>query len=312
MMHLITGGTGFLGKALAEQLIERGDRVILFDLNPNLDGFDPLGTDIEVIKGDITGLSEVLDAVKDRQIDSIFHLSSMLSIPADDNPWAAYRVNADGVMHVLEAARLFGVPRVIFPSSMAVYAGNTGSIDESTGQAPDSMYGATKIFAELLGRFYHRKFGIDFRAVRFCTVVGLGARTKHMTQYMAWMIERSLQGEPFEVWVAESTRNPFLYFKDAVRALVMLGDAPAEEIKTRVYNLAGTESTAEEFARMVKKHVPGARITFRPDPDAMRLFGKGTGKVDETAARTEWGWRGEYGVEETILDMKRLFEGTKD
>ena len=309
MTHLITGGTGFLGRALAGQLIERGDRVVLFDLDPNFDGLDTVGAEVDVIRGDITGLSEVLNAVKGRPIDSIFHLSSMLSIPADENPWAAYRVNADGMMHVLEAARLFGVSRVIFPSSMAVYAGNTGKIDESTGQAPDSMYGATKIFCELLGRFYHRKFGIDFRAVRFCTVVGLGARTKHMTQYMAWMIERSLQGEPFEVWVAESTRNPFLYFKDAVRALMMLADAPADDIKTRVYNLAGTESTAEEFARTVEKHVPGARITFRPDPDAMRLFGKGTGTVDETAAATEWGWRSEYGVEETIVDMKRLFEG---
>jgi threonine 3-dehydrogenase len=214
-------------------------------------------------------------------------------------------------MHVLEAARIFGVPKVIFPSSMAVYAGNTGQIDESTGQAPDSMYGVTKIFGELLGRFYHRKFGIDFRSARFCTVVGLGAKTKHMTQYMAWMIERSLQCEPFEVWVAEGTRNPFIYYRDAVRALMMLHDTPEEKIKTRVYNLAGTSSTAEEFASKVREHVPGSQITFKPDPDAMRLFGKGTGTVNERAAREEWGWEAEFGVEQTILDMKQTFEARK-
>jgi nucleoside-diphosphate-sugar epimerase len=125
------------------------------------------------------------------------------------------------------------------------------------------------------------------------------------------MIERSLQGEPFEVWVAESTSNPFIYYRDAVRALLMLHDAPADKIRTRVYNLAGASSTAVEFARKVREHLPAARITFRPDPDAMRLFGKGIGTVDEKAAREEWGWQAEYGVEQAILDMKRSFEAGK-
>lgn len=311
MAHLITGGTGFLGVELARQLLDRGAEVVLFDQQPNTAALGGLTGGLTVLRGDVSGWPEVLNAVNGRGIQSIFHLGALLSIPADENPWAAYRVNADGVMHVLEAARMFGVPKVIFPSSMAVYAGNTGRIDESTGQAPDSMYGVTKIFGELLGRFYHRKFGIDFRCARFCTVVGLGARTRHMTQYMAWMIERSLQGEPFEVWVEESTRNPFIYYRDAVRALLLLHDAPAEKIRTRVYNLAGTSSTAGEFARTVREHVPAARISFKPDPDAMRLFGRGTGTVDEKAAREEWGWQAEYGVEQTILDMKKTWEANR-
>ena len=311
MAHLITGGTGFIGVELARRLLERGADVVLFDSRPNLDAIRDIADHVVVVQGDLAGWPEVLNAVQGRQIESIFHLAAMLSIPADENPWAAYRVNADGAMHVLEAARLFGVPKVVYPSSMAVYAGNTGGIDESTGQAPDSMYGVTKLFGELLGRFYHRKFGIDFRAVRFCTVVGLGAKTRHMTQYMAWMIERSLQGEPFEVWVAEETRNPFLYYKDAVSALLALHDAPAESIRTRVYNLAGTSATAAEFAETVNRHVKGARITFKPDPAAQRLFGKGTGTVDESAARSEWGWRAEYGTERAIKDMKGEFEARK-
>ena len=311
MAHLITCGTGFLGVELARKLLARGAEVVLFDLQPDMEALGDLADRLTVLRGDVSGWPEVLNAVNGRSIESIFHLGALLSVPADENPWAAYRVNANGVMHVLEAARIFGVPKVIFSSSMGVYAGNTGHIDESTVQAPDSMYGVTKIFGELLGRFYHRKFGIDFRSARLCTVVGLGARTRHMTQYMAWMIERSLKGEPFEVWVAESTSNPFIYYRDAVRALLMLHDAPADKIRTRVYNLAGTSSTAVEFARKVREHLPAARITFRPDPDAMRLFGKGIGTVDEKAAREEWGWQAEYGVEQAILDMKRSFEAGK-
>lgn len=311
MAFLITGGTGFIGVELARKLLDRGAEVVLFDVQPDMAALGELADRCTVLRGDVSGWPEVLNAVNGRSIQSIFHLGALLSVPADENPWAAYRVNADGVMHVLEAARIFGVPKLIFSSSMGVYAGNTGHIDESTAQAPDSMYGVTKIFGELLGRFYHRKFGVDFRSARFCTVVGLGARTRHMTQYLAWMIERSLQGEPFEVWVAESTSNPFIYYRDAVRALLMLHDAPAHKIRTRVYNLAGTSCTAGEFARQVREHLPAARITFRADPDAMRLFGKGIGTVDEKAAREEWGWQAEYGVEQAILDMKRSFEAGK-
>jgi nucleoside-diphosphate-sugar epimerase len=232
----------------------------------------------------------------------------MLSLPSDENPWAAYRVNANGAMHVLEAARLFGVQKVVYPSSMSIYAGNTGMIDENTVQTPSSMYGVTKLFAESLGRFYHRKFGIDFRSVRFPTVVGLGAKTKHMTQYMAWMVERSLEGEPFAAWVPEETRTPFLYYRDALRALVLLHDAPSENIRTRVYNVEGVTVGAGEFADAVRSHIPGSRITFEPDAETQRLFGKGTGTVDETNARSEWGWHLQYGLEETILDMKKTFE----
>jgi threonine 3-dehydrogenase len=309
--HLITGGTGFLGVDLTKRLVERGEEVVIFDARPNMRALSGIADKVTVLRGDVSDLSEILDAVQDRSIQSIFHLGALLSIPADENPHAAYRVNANGTMHVLEAARMFGVQKVIYPSTMAIYAGNTGRIDESTGQAPDGIYAVTKLFSELLGRFYHRKYGIDFRCVRFSTVVGLGAMTKHMTQYMAWMIERSLEGKPFEVWVAEETRNPFLYYKDAVGALLKLHDAPAKEIVTRVYNLAGTSATAGEFADIVRDQIEGAKISFNPDPDAMRLFGKGTGTVDDSAARNEWGWRAEYGTQETILDMKRTFEAAQ-
>jgi GDP-D-mannose dehydratase len=129
--HLITGGTGFIGVELARKLLDRGAEVVLFDLQPDMAALGGLADRLTVLRGDVSGWPEVLNAVNGRSIESIFHLGALLSVPADENPWAAYRVNADGVMHVLEAARIFGVPKVIFSSSMAVHAGNTGPIDES-------------------------------------------------------------------------------------------------------------------------------------------------------------------------------------
>ena len=308
MTRLITGGTGFVGSELAKRLIEKGDRVVLFDISPNINAVREIKDKISIIRGDISNWSELFNAVKDHDIKSIFHLGAMLSIPADANPWAAYRVNADGTLNILEAARLFDVEKVIFTSTIAVYAGYGLPINESTLQKPESMYGITKLFSENLGRFYFKKFGLDFRAVRYPTVIGLGARTKHMSQYMSWMIENSLSNKPFDVWVNENTRNPCLYYKDAALALLLIHDAPPQNIKTRIYNLAGISLTAKEFVDKVKKHIPSAKIAFKPDPEIVKLMGKGFGMIDDTCAKKEWGWKMKYDMETMLEDIKREYK----
>ncbi len=310
MTNLITGGTGFVGSELAKMLIDRGEKVVLFDVLPNYEAVKPIEDKVSVVRGDLSNWSEVFNAVKDHKVRSIFHLGAMLSIPSDANPWAAYRVNSNGMMHVLEAARLFDVEKVIFTSTAAVYAGHTLPIDDSTVQKPETMYGLTKLFGEHLGRFYAKKFGLDFRAVRYPTVVGPGAKTRHMSQYMPWMIEYSLADKPFEVWVEEDCRNPCIYYKDAANALLMLHDAPREKIKTRIYNLAGISLTAREFADIVREHVPSSRITFKPDPEVVKMLGKGFGIIDESPAKKEWGWNMRYDMEEMIRDFERAYKAS--
>ena len=310
MTNLITGGTGFVGSELAKMLVKRGEKVVLFDIAPRYEAIKSIKDNAIIVRRDLANWSEVFNAVKDHAVTSIFHLGAMLSLPSDANPWVAYRVNANGTMHILEAARLFDVDKVIFTSSNAVYAGYTLPIDESTVQKPDSMYGLTKLFGELLGRFYAKKFKLDFRAVRYPAVVGLRARTKHMSQYMAWMIEHSLENKPFDVWVEEDTRNPCIYYKDAANALLMLHDAPPANIKTRVYNLAGISLTAREFVDIVKKYIPSAKITFKPDPEVVRIMGKGFGLIDDSCAREEWGWKMKFNMDDMIKDFKHEFRAS--
>lgn len=304
MSVLITGGAGFIGSALARSMAGEGKDVVVFDRFIPEDRFDANDKRITTVTGDISVFPEVINVVKDHGVTSIIHLGAMLSMPSDANPWASYQVNANGTMHILEAARIFGVDRVVFSSSNAVYGASRGAISDDTIQKPGSMYGITKLFGEHLGMFYNRKFGLDFRAIRFCVIIGLGARTKHMSQYMAWMIEQSLMGNPFEVWVTEDTNNPWLYHKDAVRALSGLHDASADRIQTRVYNMAGTASNARDFVSKVTGHIPGSRITFNPDPEAVALLGKGIESIDESAAAAEWDWRISYDIDAMIADMK--------
>lgn len=305
MRVLITGGTGFIGSELARLLLSRGDTVILFDVAPNLARVADMDGDVVVVSGNLAYSSEVFNVVKNNQVERIFHLGSMLSVPSNANPWAAFQANVVGTMNILEAARLFEVPRVVFSSTVATYGIGTGSrVDDLTLQRPTTMYGSCKLYSECLGRFFRTRFGLDFRGVRFPSVVGPGARVKHVSQYYAWMIEYSALGKPFKCFVAEDTRGPAMYFKDAVHALDLVSQAAFERIKTVNYNCAGIAPTptAKELELAVKEAIPAASITYAPEDDIMEFYKTMHIEVfDDRAAREEWDWQPKYADLTTVI-----------
>ncbi len=225
-------------------------------------------------------------------------MGSMLSVPSDANPWASFQVNVVGTMHVLEAARLFDVSKVIFTSSLTTYGLACPSVvTDETIQRPTTMYGCGKLYCEVLGMFYRNRFGLDFRTVRYASVVGPGVRTPGVAQWNAWMIEYPALGKPFECFVTAETKVPVIYFKDAARSVDMLYQAAKERIKTINYNVAGVtpSRTAEELEQVVKKYIPEAQISYKPDPKVMDFYRSLRVDVfDDSRAREEWGWQPLY------------------
>ena len=125
--NLITGGLGFVGYNLARELLKQGEEVIIFDVVQNSKLVEDIKGEAKIILGDVGNWNHVLDAVKNNDIDCIYHLGALLTDPAEENHLAAYmRVNANGTFHVLEAARLFDVASVVFTSSMAIMAQEFG------------------------------------------------------------------------------------------------------------------------------------------------------------------------------------------
>ena len=308
MSILITGGTGFIGVGLAQKLVERGEEVILFDIAPQTERVADLKDKVKIVRGDLKVWPEVMNVVKENNVEDIFHLGAMLSVPSEGNPWGSFQTNVAGMMYVLEAARLFGVKRFIFPSSIASYGLGTGEvITDETLQRPITMYGVGKVYGELLGRFYRRKFGLDFRCLRYCGVIGPGVKTPGIAQYNAWMIENAILGKPFECFVTEDTAVPVTYFKDAIHATLMLYDAPREQIKTVSYNISEVSPapTAKELELTIKKFIPEAKVTYKPDPVVMEFYRNQSMKViDDRRAREEWGWQPLYkDLEEIVADF---------
>ncbi len=305
MAILITGGAGFIGARLAEEFLRRGEHVVIFDKAAHDDLFKG-EKNVSLVRGDITSLHEVLNAVKGRSIHTIFHLAGILSAVSEANPWACIDINAMGTYHVLEAARLFGVRKVIFTSSMGSYKVNKDIVvTEETKQNPTLIYGVTKVFGELLGLYYHRKFGIDFRGIRLPQLIGPNVKTFGFGQYNPWLIEAAIKGEAFAVWAPEDTVLPLLYIKDAIRSLIMLHDADGSGLTTRIYNIGQITPppTARDVVDEVRKHYPDALITFKVDPAAEIGLATIPKTIRWDEAEREWGWKVRYSLPEAVTDF---------
>ena len=300
MSILITGGRGWVGTGLAHRLAERGEDLILFDIAPQIERV----ADFKNYVGDQRIWPEVLNTVKENNVEGIFHLGSLSSSPSESNPWACYETNVSGIMHVLEAARLFGVKRLVFTSSMGTYGLGipTETITDETLQRPVTAYGAAKLYGELLGSFSRKKFDLDFRCIRYPNIIAPNVMIGKKQQYIAWMIQSAALGRPAECSVSEDTKLPIMHYEDTLRATQMLYDAPKEQIKTVCYNIVGVfpSPTAKEVELAIKKFIPEAKFTYKPDPWVMDYF-RSLNDFDDSRAREEWGWEPLYGDLEKIV-----------
>jgi threonine 3-dehydrogenase len=307
MATLITGGAGFIGLEVVRLLVENGEsRPVIFSRNPVREHLGDLADRVDIIRGDLGNFSHVLHAVKQARPQEIYHLGAMLSVPSEADPAAAFQTNAAGTFYVLEAARLFEVPRVIFASTGATYGLDIADdmIRDTTIQRPQLFYGATKVFGEHMGLFYRRKYQLDFRGLRYPSIIGPGVRTPGVAQYTSWVIEECAKGKPFTIWVTPETRVPVMYIKDAARATVQLAAAPWEQIKTVTYLIDGQKPTpsAQDLADAVRAKLPEAQITFRPDLEIQRVLDRVL-PLDDRNARQEWGWEPTYTLERMVEDF---------
>ncbi|MEM2942188.1 MAG: NAD-dependent epimerase/dehydratase family protein [Candidatus Bathyarchaeia archaeon] len=290
----------------AKNLAQKGLKVTLFDVAPprKYQRLDELGPRTKFVRGDITSWPEVLRVIEDNRIEEIYHTGALVSISCEENPQAGYMVNVNGTFNILEASALLGVKKVTFISSIAAYSlGQTETITNKSPQRPYSMYGVSKVCGELLGEYYHRKYGLDFRGVRFPSIIGPGRGAAGLSSYTSLMIQEPALGRPYEVYTTEDTVCAILYYKDALRCLIQLHEAPAERIQTKVYCIAGDLPTAEEIAKAVRDRIPNARLTFNPDPEKTRILKSWAQKIDESDAVREWGWKREYTLQQTIDDF---------
>jgi len=303
MAKLVTGGTGYVGSETVRQLVNRGERVVAFDINIVTYRIEDVEKKVKVVRGDLGNFNEVLNLFKDNRIDAVYHMGSMLSWMSELSPWASFRSNVLGTYHVLEACRLFGISKIMFTSTLGTFGlGMEEVVSDTTLQRPTLLYGAGKLYGEGLGRWYASKFGLDFRSVRYAHMIGPNVRTPG--HWAPPMIEDAILGKRnICQYATPDSVGSWIYVTDAAKAAVDILDAPKEKIQMMNYNVAGIPPviSARETAAILKKRFPGFKVEYKRSPDPRRRV-QGMAVFDDSYARREWGWSPVYTTPEGVIE----------
>jgi len=265
MAVLVAGGSGFIGFHLVKRLAETGERVVVFDSQPPPPLPENLSAGVTWVKGDATQMVDILHALRDHGVRDVYHLVALLANVCQEKPHLALKINVESLVNFLEASRLLKLGKVVFASSVAVYGpSEPAPVGEEAPTNPASVYGATKVLGEFYGLHYFRSFGVDFRALRFTTIYGLG-KSGGSTGICSLMIEKAARGEDVSGDVRDAATD-WLYIKDAVQSFLLARQA--ENPKSRIYNIGGGSYSVGQVADIVKKYLPTAGIHL----EAKRIF----------------------------------------
>jgi nucleoside-diphosphate-sugar epimerase len=303
---LITGALGQIGSELATFLRQKygNGNIIVSDIKPLPEGMIEQEGPFEHI--DCLDAQEIYSAIKKYKIDTIFHLAAILSAAGEKNPQLAWSVNINGLYNVLEIAREHKCA-VFTPSSIAAFGHSTpkDNTPQETIQRPNTIYGLTKVTGELLCDYYHLKYGVDTRGVRFPGIISYatlpGGGT---TDYAVEIFYEALKNKKYTCFLDKNTCLDMMYMPDALKAAVNLMEADPSRLKHRnAYNVTAESFNPEQLANEISKYIPDFEINYDVDPMRQTIADSWPNRLDDSAAREDWEWSPDYGLEAMTKDM---------
>jgi nucleoside-diphosphate-sugar epimerase len=300
---LVTGAAGQIGSELVGALrqVYGESTVVASDIRAA-----PAGEDGPFIRLDCADAAAVDDAVREHGVRTIYHLAALLSARAEAEPQRAYQVNTGGLYAVLEAARAHGCA-VFTPSSVAVFGPGTprDATPQDTLQRPTTIYGVTKVAGELLCDYYHHRYGVDTRGLRYPGLIShLTPPGGGTTDYAVEIFHRAVEDGRYSCFLSAATQLDMMYMPDAIRAAIELMEAGPERLRHRnAFNITAMQLTPARLAAAIRAHIPDFEIDYDVDPVRQAIADSWPRRVDDSAARQEWGWRPAYGVEAMTADM---------
>jgi nucleoside-diphosphate-sugar epimerase len=302
---LITGAGGQIGSWLAPRLrdLYGAANVLVTDvrhLGPEVTEAGPF----QVL--DATDASAVAQAVMGHQADTVYHLAAILSATGENDPGLAWRVNMSSLEAVLEVAREQACA-VFTPSSIGAFGPDTPKdpTPQDTIMRPATMYGITKVAGELLCDYYHTRFGVDTRGVRFPGLISYGAPPGGGTT--DWAVDIFYQARStgrYTCFLGRESQLDMMYMPDAIDALVGVMEADPERLVHRnAFNVTAMQLTPTSLAAEIQKHIPDFEIDYDVDPVRQSIADSWPDRIDDSAAREEWDWSPSFDAAAMTVDM---------
>lgn len=294
---LITGSLGQLGTGLAQMLRERYGRnnVIMSDI---IKAPKQILASGPYVYADILDFKKIQELIVSHNIEWIIHFSALLSAIGENNVPLAMRVNIEGLHNIIELAKQYKL-KLFVPSTIGAFGPDSprNPTPDLTIQRPRTIYGVSKVHAELIGEYYFHKYGLDFRSLRFPGVISAhtspGGGT---TDYAVQIFHDALRTGKFQCYLRPDTMMPMMYIDDCLRSVVEFMEFPSEKLAMRTYNVTAMSFTPEEIAAEVKKYVPELEVTYKPD-SRQNIADSWPQSFDDSNARRDWGWKHEYDLE---------------
>ncbi len=302
---LVIGASGQIGVelTLALRKIYGNAQVVASDLREENDLLKGTGPYVSL---DVMNKEMLHVQVIRQNITQVYLLAAILSATGEKNPGLAWHLNTQSLLNVLDIAREEKLRKVYWPSSIAVF-GPTSPRQHCPQQTiiePVTVYGISKYAGEFWCNYYHHRFGVDVRSLRYPGLISYksspGGGT---TDYAVDIFNEALETQKYTSFLSADTRLPMMYMPDAIRGTIELMEAPADKISVRTsYNLAAISFSPSEIAAEIKKHIPGFSVVYKPDY-RQTIADSWPQSIDDSAARMDWGWKHEYDLPAITADM---------
>jgi len=302
---LVIGASGQIGVELTQSLrkIYGASNVIASDLreeNELLRGTGPY-VSLDVMNREMLHVQVIR-----QNVTQIYLLAAILSATGEKSPNLAWHLNMQGLLHVLEIAKEEKLTKIYWPSSIAVFGPTSPKqkCPQHTIIEPTTVYGISKYAGEFWCNYYHLKYGVDVRSLRYPGLIsyksGPGGGT---TDYAVEIFHEALEEKKYTCFLDEDTYLPMMYMPDAIRATIELMEAPIEKISIRTsYNLSGMSFSPKQIAAEIRKHIPEFKIEYKPDY-RLAIARSWPQSIDDSVARRDWGWKEQYDLAAMTNDM---------
>jgi len=300
---LVTGAMGQIGSelTLALRQIYGTENVLSTDILPKEEINDPFYEQLDVMNDEL-----IAQIIEKHKITVVYHLAAMLSATAEKAPKKGWDLNMNSLLTFLELAKEKKIKQLFWPSSIAIFGPDTpkNNTEQNALAIPTTVYGISKRAGEFWCNYYHEKYGVDVRSIRYPGLISWKTRPGGgTTDYAVDIYYQALETGKYVCFLREDTALPMMYMDDAIRATIELMQANEEKISIRTsYNLNALSFTPKELAEVIKKQMPSFEISYQPD-FRQAIADSWPASIDDSLAQKDWNWKPAFDIEKMTIEM---------